>query len=258
MRRLQLCAITTSLLLACCSGVEDATAAPNQTGETNTSSTSSSGVPAEQIDEYVAKARAEQQAKTAAIESVTIASNASSPNALPSGETGRGEAVEVFLDICVTRMDSDLAAVFQNVKDGGYRVIKEKASIADNQITGELVPILEASAISSPSGSEQKACPIRVEVDFSSLAAICKVEVHQECDRGMDFGLLFEQELLKVDYVLPNENLPSKNSASDAPLQKRFFAIEEADTNVEVISLEYRLSKKGYAVLQSTLSWRQE
>lgn len=225
----------------------------SKSGQESTAVQNEVGIPADQIDEYVAAQR-EILAEEKAEASIPTERNASKEGSLPLGESGSGETITAFLEICVDGFSVDMKNSFKVVKDGGYRVLKEAVKPMKDQKNDLLIEVLEAKA-TSPLDSRDGVCAIGVEYDTSSLGAVCEVNIHAACRENELTGLFIERVLLEHPKISKTGSELSKDSPTDQHWQNRYFTLRIDGSNEEEISLKFPKNRKGYVTLRATDTW---
>ena len=190
--------------------------------------------------------------------------------ALPFGETGQAETIDLFMDVCVDRFTKDLNATFEIAKDSGYDVITERSNVVHNRKTDEKIPVIRARTRSPASGQDKSECPIRLDIDYSSYGALCKVRLDKPCDFFDPEGAFLEKNLLASEFVSlsdgtaerdrlgaasPLVNDCSGTTTSVSDLMTRTFEISHPDGEPKSVKLEYMRCNSRYVALTAFIPW---
>jgi len=217
--------------------------------------------------EAIAKQKADDKAKQ---EAALRQASERYQGALPFGESGQAETIDLFMDVCVDRFTKDLNATFQIAKDSGYEVILERSDIVHYREADEEIPVIKAWTRSPASGQDGTACPIRLDVDFSSYGASCKVRLDTPCAYFDPVGSFLEKNFLQNEYVTlsevtaeqdrlaaadPQENDCSGTTTSASDFKKRRFEINHPTSDVTSASLEYTRCKNQNVTLVAFIPW---
>lgn len=258
---LALCAI--ALLTGC--------SPSGERNDSNHAQPSAAGGDAAAIIAAQSKAIAEQKAKDKAEQDAALRRAAESYQGdLPFGETGQGESVDLFIDVCLERFTKDMSATFETARTSGYEVIMERSAVLIHREMDEEIPTMQAWTRSPADLQHGTACPIRLDIDYSSYSATCEVRIEKACPFFDPRGVFFEKKLLENEHVSLMESTfegvqgEAKNlgeidcsdtTFSVSDVKKRFYKVSHPAGNVKSARLEYTLCNSRNVKLIASIPW---